>query len=526
MSKYTLIIADDEEIARKALNLLVKKELPEIEVIALAQNGSELVSLIQAHQPDLAIVDVNMPGLSGIEAIDLLTSRGCTTRFIINTAYEEFEYVQRALALKVDAYLLKPERRENTVATIRRLCAEIDRSRTNYQSQRQVWKLFSNLQPVLESEILYSLFIGEASSDSFHAYCEMHNYTFEVGAVAVLLPVHSSPVTLKGQDKTALRRALGEAFGASCTYLAAITESNICLLIFVQPGDTETQRTWLDDVLHVALDSLNSKLTPALRAGVGGIYSTFDRMVDSYREGLLALGEPSGKTGVTFYQSSSAQDTRQSLVEAARTLILAAWEGNLQRIGAELLRYRDLIQGDRATASELWTQISRVLTAQIPIGSVPPPALHEQLNYTATLLTQRGASSDYTEPIREGLYRIAALLDQTAPQTEESLVERAMQYIDAHYAEDLSLDAIAEQIGVSGGYLSRRISAERGKTFVECLTETRMRAATSLALETRLPIREIALRTGYSNTTYFCRVFKKYTGKTIGDLRSEHRRQS
>lgn len=525
MAKYTLIIADDEEIACKALNLLVKKELPEIEVIALARNGSELVSLVQAHQPDLAIVDVNMPGLSGIDAIDLLTSRGCATRFIINTAYEEFEYVQRALALKVDAYLLKPERRENTVAAIRRLCTEIDRSRSNYQSQLQVWKLFSSLQPVLESEILYSLFIGEASADNFRSYCEMHNYTFESGAVAVLLPVYSGDLTRKEQDKTVLRRALDEAFGGSCTYLAAITKSNICLLIFVRPGEAEAQRAWLSDVLHVALDKLNGRLSPALRAGVGGIYPTFESMADSYREGLLALSEPPGEAGVTFHRSASEQDIRRRLEEAAHALALAAREGNLQRIGTETLRCRGLVQGDPA-AGELWSRIGQTLIAQLPATSALLPALREHLSFTAALLTQSDVGPDYGEPIQKGLCRVAALLDQSASQTGEGLVERALQYIASHYDEDLSLDTIAEQIGVSGGYLSRRISAERGKTFVECLTETRMQAATQLALETRLPIREIALRTGYSNTTYFCRVFKKYTGKTIGEMRGERRQQS
>ena len=48
---------------------------------------------------------------------------------------------------------------------------------------------------------------------------------------------------------------------------------------------------------------------------------------------------------------------------------------------------------------------------------------------------------------------------------------------------------------------------------------------TTLATETRMPIREIALRSGYQNVTYFCRVFKKYTGKTIGEIRSESRQK-
>ena len=292
MAKYTLIIADDEEIERKALRLLVQKEFPEIEIVAVADNGTELVAQVQRHQPDIAIVDVNMPGINGIDAIDLLCARGSRTHFIINTAYDEFDYVQRALALKIDAYILKPEKRDTTIGTIRKLCAQIDEARANIQSQRQIQELFTRIQPVMESEIMYSLFIGEPAAANFDAYCEMHAAQFEAGAVAALIPVAEGRDGLRGQDKAALRTALDAAFGNSCTYLATVTETNICLLIFTPGGSAAEQRRWLSDVLRVAMDKLNHSLRLPLRAGVGGIFGEFEKMAASYQQSLLALTAP------------------------------------------------------------------------------------------------------------------------------------------------------------------------------------------------------------------------------------------
>ena len=91
---YTMVIAEDEKIELKALNLLIQKEFPEISVVGLAENGLELVSLVEKLQPDMAIVDINMPGINGLDAVDILRARGVSTRFIINTAYNDFEYVQ------------------------------------------------------------------------------------------------------------------------------------------------------------------------------------------------------------------------------------------------------------------------------------------------------------------------------------------------------------------------------------------------------------------------------------------------
>ena len=118
---HTMVIADDEEIELKSLSLLIKKEFTDIRIVGLARNGAEMVSLIDQYKPDIAIVDINMPGINGIDAIQLVSSLNVPTRFIINTAYSDFEYAQRALSLKVDYYILKPQKRTDTVAVIRKL---------------------------------------------------------------------------------------------------------------------------------------------------------------------------------------------------------------------------------------------------------------------------------------------------------------------------------------------------------------------------------------------------------------------
>ena len=60
----------------------------------MAENGLELKRMVEQLEPDLAIVDIRMPGLTGIEAIEELQEQGCITHFIIHTAYRDFEYVK------------------------------------------------------------------------------------------------------------------------------------------------------------------------------------------------------------------------------------------------------------------------------------------------------------------------------------------------------------------------------------------------------------------------------------------------
>lgn len=514
MTKYTIVIADDEEIERKALRLLLQKEFPEIAIVAVACNGMELVSMVQQHQPDMAIVDVNMPGINGIDAIDLLCTKNCRTRFIINTAYDDFAYVQRALSLKIDAYILKPEKRGTTIQTIRTLCRQIDVARENRHSQQKMQALFSRVQSVMENEIMYSLFIGEPAQENFETYCEMHNLQFEAGTVVALIPVAGNG-RFRNQDKAELRSALDGALGNSCAYLASITEANISLLLFVEKGSQQEQQKWIGDVLRVAVDKLNRTLQLSLRAGVGGIYFRFQQLPGAYQESLMALMNPAAD-GISFYRSESTQHR-----ESAELLLQQFREGNLQGIGSEIIRLR-LQQNAPRAASALWQALQESLNRE----TVLIPGLQQLLEHTARQLAVPEQDTDVLSFLQDGLYRLAsALKPQENGGEDSSYVDKALRYIEEHYAEDISLDLVAERIGISPFYLSRLFRAERGENFVDYLTGVRMQTAVRLAKETRLSIREIANRTGYGSPTYFCRVFKKYTGSTIGEIREQNRKK-
>jgi two-component system response regulator YesN len=103
-------------------------------------------------------------------------------------------------------------------------------------------------------------------------------------------------------------------------------------------------------------------------------------------------------------------------------------------------------------------------------------------------------------------------------------VQYAICYIDKHYQEDISLDMVSAKIGISPFYLSRLIKQIKGIAFIEYLTKVRISKAKEIALETELPISEIALKCGYPNITYFYKVFKKATGVTIGEFRKAARK--
>lgn len=105
---WQVLIMDDEKIIRKGLSKYIQDcQLP-FEVSGEARNAAEALSLIEQSTPDVLLADINMPGLNGLDLIQLVMSRYPEMVVVIISGYEHFNYARRALQLHAYDYLLKP----------------------------------------------------------------------------------------------------------------------------------------------------------------------------------------------------------------------------------------------------------------------------------------------------------------------------------------------------------------------------------------------------------------------------------
>ncbi len=121
------LIAEDEPLLAASLSAALEIAWPELEVIALAPNGLEAVRLIEAQRPDVAFLDIRMPGLTGLEVAadiaDRLDEGSPVPKLVFVTAYDEFAV--KAFELAAVDYLLKPVSPERLVLTVERLKAAL-----------------------------------------------------------------------------------------------------------------------------------------------------------------------------------------------------------------------------------------------------------------------------------------------------------------------------------------------------------------------------------------------------------------
>ncbi|MNZ84386.1 Transcriptional regulatory protein DegU [compost metagenome] len=118
MSNIKVLIADDQELILESLHIVLSLE-EDIEIAALAKNGEEAVQGCEQFQPDIVLMDINMPVMDGVAATALIKKRFPDIKIIMLTSYKEVEYVLAALSHGAEGYLLKAIHPKDLAAGIR-----------------------------------------------------------------------------------------------------------------------------------------------------------------------------------------------------------------------------------------------------------------------------------------------------------------------------------------------------------------------------------------------------------------------
>ncbi len=106
MKKIKILFADDHAIVRDGLRSLFKSD-PGFEIVGEASDGAEAVKLVAKHNPDVAVLDISMPNVNGIEATSIIKARYPGTRVLILTIHENEEYIHELISAGADGYVLK-----------------------------------------------------------------------------------------------------------------------------------------------------------------------------------------------------------------------------------------------------------------------------------------------------------------------------------------------------------------------------------------------------------------------------------
>lgn len=526
----TLLIADDEGIERRALKMQLERTFSGITLLKAAENGIELVESARANRPDIVLADIEMPGMNGLSALEQLRSEGIQPHVVIMTAYSSERYLKESLSLRVFAYLEKPIHRDQVEATLRALIDEIEAERARNAELLQLRESIRAVRGMVRSELMTAIESDEADPNHIGELMDM----LEPDAKRFMIVTFS----------------LSEPFGeGKSVYERRVAELNL----FDRLRQVVRVKGWEDG--HIINHRLSCLVPVMLNAQADDDYRlryTICREVD---EVISAMGSPEGLRagiGVSTAEPKLLQRCRQQSIQALyrqdRHAAICHYEDQPAQSDGESLFLTEeaallehIQSGNAAQTEQTLRRCFSALPAWMPFDALRNQVFELMLSLNRKSRAQlfENLLDDVAEQLRSCADReaLAQYLIQTClgcirrndsddSRWQEDIIEKARAYVDACYNSDISLESVAEAIGVSRFYLSRLFKTRLGMNYSAYLTDKRVHMA-ALLMDTQRELnnRDIAEYVGFRDPDYFGKVFKRTMGCTVSEYREKRRQE-
>lgn len=461
---YRIMLADDEGIMLEALKNIISSNFGEECEIATAKTGRAVVELAESFRPDIAFMDIQMPGLNGIQAMKEIQKFNKNTIFIVISAYDRFGYAKEAINLGVLEYLTKPVNKRVVIDVCMKAMKKVDEDRQKRSDDLEIREKLETVIPILESGYLYNILL----MDSFHNYNDHY------------------------------RQFLG-------------IEENYGFMIVVEFGDSQE----------------NGVLTNAVGAGVRArkfypelreiAREFFHCLVGPVMGNRVVLLVPFEKETIDYDQRVHILTKTRNMVYKLETRIDSRFRAGIGRIRSkESLResYAEAMRGLQETDSHV------VHINDIPAeAKVEEECMEELKKQYIQELEQVKTRKEVCRWFEEKTKEIRRALGEDREKQSESVMEKAKAYIRKNFQKDLTLDEVSKIVDISPYYFSKLFKQETGENFIEYLTKVRMKNAETLLLDPSYSIKEVCALSGYGDPNYFSRIFKKYEGVTPSEYR-------
>lgn len=529
---YRIMLADDEGIVIDSLKFIIEKEFGSACMVEYAKTGRSVIELAENYRPDIAIMDIQMPGINGIEAMKEIRANNRNIIFIVMSAYDKFDYAKEAIKLGVLEYITKPMEKTRIVAVLNKAMRQIDKEREKRSNDLLIREKLETVMPIIESGLIYNMLLQEHFTEDIDSYRTLlgigqsHAYMAAVVCGDAQEGNHmtnavGSSVRMR-QHEQEVREKLREGF-PGC--IVGTTMANkIAVMV---PCEAETMdyndRIALIEKSREMVRELRKKTDGSIRIGIGSI-KELREVRNSYTEALNALIRTTGTVAHADDLPIHCEYSGDYPLHLEKRLFEEVKNGEMNR--AEL------------TAGEFFdwmTENNPDSQMNIRLKALEFVLYADYIAYKSGGMTYK--FNDRTEylPMVMSASDMAALKDwfvekigeagrnvrQKASEKSTGLIEQAKEYILNNYSRDISLDDVSRQVNISPYYFSKIFKEETAEGFVEYLTRIRIEKAKELLTTTECSMKEICSMVGYADPNYFSRTFKKNVGVTPTEYKAE-----
>lgn len=524
---YRILIADDEGIVTDSLQFIIEKNFGRDCQVCVAKNGRQAIEQAERFRPDIAMLDIQMPGINGLKAMEEIRAQNPKVKALILTAYDNFEYAKEALRLGAVNYLMKPVNKKVIVEQLTNIMHTIDQERQKRQEDLTAKEKMEAVIPMIENGFVVSLIIQNEYQDSGQQYRSLLDIQEEYGIIMVLewgeTRKQDGPDSLVGSGVKAHRHydRMTELVKVHFkAYAGSIMGNKLVCVIPTEASQLEYgDRLRMIEKARALVTALKNATGIEFKAGIGSV-RPWESMFDSYEEALNSLRH--GKRKVTHIDDLIVRDTEEKKKMLMENMVLDAVRGGLEHdvrqeatvFAGWILKKQDYSLSEaRYRLLELLLLARRLVTEQ---DKVLPGG--EKM---AGRLLEAEDPEELRQVFVDSMVEMSRAMEIRS-QEQDGIITKARDYIRQNFTKDLALEEVARAVNISPYYFSKLFKEETGTNFTEYLTGLRIETAKSLLKNRELSIKQVCLDSGYANPNYFSRIFKKWTGVTPTEFREAY----
>lgn len=495
-----VMLVDDEAIVRKDLRQMIDWESHGYHIEAEAADGFSAFELCAKERIDLVIADIVMPKTNGLEMAARIRETCKDVRFIFLTSYSDFEYAREAMRLGADTYLLKHE------LDAKMLLAELNRM-FNIITESDKFLRYS------KGKHARMLFSSELSPEQCEAVIKQEGIPLRKDSSFLLL-VHLSE---KQDGAASIEQILdclqqteeSEFVDESLAFSMEEQVAGVIIAIksVVSLAKCSAEILTLANTIQDRLYALTGK---KLFLVIGPVFHSFQELPMFYQRTQAAFEqEYFYSNGCVILAEQIRSRDRESLRTDMNELCAALSDrqySTAQERLKELFLHKLVRQRSKELVHEHIPMLADMVVNAWNTVCCETMALRVVDVYSSLL----NCANIYIafDILDRMLAKILFMRDSRYPKR----IMQVIDFIEQYYQQDITLESIANLIGVSEAYMSQLFKQHIGISFKSYLTRLRIEKAKELLSTGKYRVHEVGEMAGYSTTQYFCMVFKQVTG--------------
>ncbi|MCQ2576506.1 MAG: response regulator [Treponema sp.] len=514
---YNILLTDDEQIVIDSLSFIINKNFESEVKIFTALSGTQALEIATREEIDIIFMDINMPGLNGLETVSCITKLKPDIVIVILSAFDRFQYAQEAMNLGAFKYITKPVNRNIVIQTIRSAMDAIDNSRGNQNVNQELHKKMDLISPMIENDFIYACIYNNDKNGDITSYLEYFNMQ---NLPWCFMCMEIPNINSENQYKIYLQ--IRQTINENHHCLISTFMMNRLVIFYPLYSVNKTQDT-VNQECNKIYNQLCYKVGKGIKVGVSLIETDYAKINQSYNEAIGALNRISSLGGIEYSGAKEIGEISQkrNLNEYKNQIVLKLRQGNANGLKNFLELYFSLLQKTETQLPKIKNKLfDLIVTANNATVEINKDFNSEEFESAFSILQSEDDISMLHDFLERMLMQNLAAILEVSKDKENPVIEKICLYINQNLAEDITLEQMADYAGVNSFYLSKLFKEEKGVTFINFLTDKRLEQAKKLLKETNLSIKEITSEIGYNDQNYLSRLFKNKFGLSPKEFRN------